>query len=104
MALGELATAAALGAKLVVVVFNDATLSLIDIKRDARSLPEGALGWPLADFAGAMRALGGLGLRAATEAEYAAALDQALAASGPALIDVLVDPGSYPAQIKALRG
>ena len=43
-------------------------------------------------------------LRAATEEEYAAALDQALAASGPALIDVLVDPGSYPAQIKALRG
>ena len=104
MALGELATAAALGAKLVVVVFNDATLSLIDIKRDARSLPEGSLDGPLADFAGAMRALGGLGLRAATEQEYAAALDQALAASGPALIDVLVDPGSYPAQIKALRG
>ena len=96
MALGELATAAALGAKLVVVVFNDATLSLIDIKRDARSLPEGALDGPLADFAGAMRALGGLGLRAATEEEYAAALDQALAASGPALIDVLVDPGELP--------
>jgi acetolactate synthase I/II/III large subunit len=104
MALGELATAAALGAKLVVVVFNDATLSLIDIKRDARSLPEGALDGPLADFAGAMRACGGLGLRASTEEEYAAALDRALAASGPALIDVLVEPESYPAQIKALRG
>jgi acetolactate synthase I/II/III large subunit len=104
MALGELATAAALGAKLVVVVFNDATLSLIDIKRDARSLPEGALDGPLADFAGTMRACGGLGLRATTEEEYSAALDRALAASGPALIDVLVDPRSYPAQIKVLRG
>ncbi|WP_343896461.1 thiamine pyrophosphate-binding protein [Craurococcus roseus] len=104
MALGELATAAALGAKLVVVVFNDAALSLIHIKRDARALPEGALGWPRADFAAAMRAFGGLALRAATEEEYAAALDRALAAPGPALVDVLVDPESYPAQIKALRG
>jgi acetolactate synthase I/II/III large subunit len=104
MALGELATAAALGAKLVVVVFNDASLSLIDIKRDARALPDGALGWPRADFTAAMRAFGGLALRAATEEEYAAALDRALAAPGPALIDVLVDPESYPAQIKALRG
>lgn len=104
MALGELATAAALGVKLVVVVFNDATLSLIDIKTDGRALPEDALGWPEADFAGVMRNLGGTGLRARTEAEYAAALDQALAAEGPALVDVLVDPGSYPAQIRALRG
>ncbi|WP_204623508.1 thiamine pyrophosphate-dependent enzyme [Crenalkalicoccus roseus] len=104
MALGELATATALGARLVVVVFNDSLLSLIDIKKDRRALPEDALGWPEADFAGAMRALGGLGLRARDEAEYAAALDQALAASGPALVDVRVDPGSYPAQIRALRG
>lgn len=104
MALGELATAATLGAKLTVVVFNDATLSLIDIKKDARSLPEGALGWPEADFAGAMAAMGGLGLRAADEAGYADALDRALAAPGPALVDVRVDPGSYPAQIRALRG
>ncbi len=104
MALGELATAAALGAKLVVVVFNDANLSLIDIKRGARALPDGALGWPRADFALAMRAFGGLALRAASEEDYAAALDRALVAPGPVLIDVLVDPESYPAQMEALRG
>ncbi len=104
MALGELATAAALGVKLVVVVFNDAALSLIDIKTDGRALPAGALGWPEADCAGVMRALGGVGLSARDAAGYAAALDQALAAPGPVLVDVLVDPGSYPAQIKALRG
>lgn len=104
MALGELATATALGARLVVVVLNDAGLSLIDIKRGARDLPRGALDWPRADFAGVMRSLGGLGLAAATEDEYAAALAQALAADGPALIDVAVDPSGYPAQIRALRG
>jgi acetolactate synthase-1/2/3 large subunit len=104
MALGELATAATLGVKLVVVVFNDAALSLIDIKKDARALPEGALDWPEADFAAAMASMGGVGFRASNEAEYDAALDQALRATGPALVDVRVDPASYPAQIRALRG
>lgn len=104
MGLGELATAAVLGTRLVVVAFNDATLSLIDIKKDQRDLPEGALGWPRADLAGAMRSMGGLGLRADTEAELAAAMAEACAAKGPVLIDVAVDPTGYPAQIKALRG
>jgi thiamine pyrophosphate-dependent acetolactate synthase large subunit-like protein len=35
---------------------------------------------------------------------HAAALAEALAKPGPALVDVRVDPGSYRAQIKALRG
>ena len=104
MALGELATAVALGVKLPVVVFNDATLSLIDIKKGGRDLPEAALGWPEADFAATMQALGGLGLRATDTAGARAALAKALASEGPALVDIRVDPGSYPAQIKALRG
>ncbi|MBL6457733.1 thiamine pyrophosphate-binding protein [Belnapia sp. T6] len=104
MALGELATAAVLGTRLTVVVFNDATLSLIDIKKDGRAVPGEALGWPLADFAAVAEGLGGLGLRARDEAGYRAALEQALTAPGLAVVDVLVDPGSYPAQIKALRG
>ena len=53
---------------------------------------------------GVMRSLGGIGLSATTEAEYAAALAEACAAKGPVLIDVAVDPSGYPAQIKALRG
>jgi acetolactate synthase-1/2/3 large subunit len=104
MGLGELATAAVLGLRLVVVAFNDAALSLIDIKKEARDLPEGALGWPRADLAGAMRSLGGRGLRAGTEAELAAAMAEACAATGPVLVDVAVDPSGYPAQIRALRG
>lgn len=104
MGLGELATAAVIGARVVVVAFNDATLSLIDIKKEKRDLPGGALGWPRADLAAAMRSMGGLGLTANTEAELAQAMEQACAATGPVLIDVAVDPSGYPAQIKALRG
>jgi acetolactate synthase-1/2/3 large subunit len=104
MGLGELATAAVLGARVVVVAFNDATLSLIDIKKDGRDLPEGALGWPRADLAGAMRAMGGTGLRATTEAELMQAMAEACAARGPVLVDVAVDPSGYAGQIRALRG
>ena len=104
MGLGDLATAAVLGVRLVVVAFNDATLSLIDIKKESRDLPDGALGWPRADLAAAMRAMGGMGLSACTEAELAEAMATACAAAGPVLIDVAVDPTGYPAQIKALRG
>ncbi len=104
MGMGELATAATLGVKLVVVVFNDACLSLIDIKKSTRELPHGALDWPRADFAAAMRAMGGIGLNAGTEDEYAAALREAIVSGRPALVDVAVDPSGYPAQITALRG
>jgi len=104
MCLGELATAATLGVKLTVVVFNDATLSLIDIKKGERALPEGGLDWPMVDFAAVMQGCGGRALRADDEAGFAEAMAAALAAPGVSLVDARVDPASYPAQIKALRG
>ncbi|MDB5415957.1 MAG: acetolactate synthase [Rubritepida sp.] len=104
MAVGELATAAAMKLNLTVVVFNDATLSLIDIKKGDRDLPDGALDWPEVDFAQVMRGMGGTAWRVTDAAGLAAALDEALATPGPRLIDVRTDPSSYPAQIKALRG
>ncbi|MBX9751724.1 MAG: hypothetical protein K5Q68_19195 [Roseococcus sp.] len=104
MAIGELATAAAMGVNLTVVVFNDATLSLIDIKKGERDLPEGALDWPMVDFAAVMRGMGGAAWRVADASGLDAALAEAMAAPGPRLIDVRTDPSSYPAQIKALRG
>ncbi len=104
MCMGELATAAALGVKLTVVVFNDATLSLIDIKKGERALPAGALDWPMVDFAQVMRGCAGVAFRADDDAGFASAMAQALAAPGVSLVDARVDPGSYPAQIKALRG
>jgi acetolactate synthase I/II/III large subunit len=104
MAIGELATAAAMGVNLTVVVFNDATLSLIDIKKGDRDLPEGALDWPMVDFAAVMRGMGGSAWRVADAAGLDAALAEAMAVPGPRLIDVRTDPSSYPSQIKALRG
>ncbi|MCX7932896.1 MAG: thiamine pyrophosphate-binding protein [Rhodovarius sp.] len=104
MCLGELATAAALGVRLTVVVFNDSALSLIDIKKGERILPPGALDWPMADLAAVARALGFSAWRAEEEGAFARAIAAALAEAGPALVDARVDPGSYARQMTALRG
>ena len=104
MCMGELATAVETRARIVVVVFNDGALSLIDIKQQQRKLPSRGVRWGRFDFALAMRAAGGRGYRANTLAAYRRALVQAFAGDGPSLIDVQVDPSGYPAQLAAMRG
>jgi thiamine pyrophosphate-dependent acetolactate synthase large subunit-like protein len=51
-----------------------------------------------------MQGAGGMGLRAASEKEFEAAMRIALSASGPVLIDVLVEPDGYARQLRAMRG
>lgn len=104
MCIGELATAIEQGGRLIVIVFNDGALSLIDIKQQQRELAANGVRWPRQDFAAMMQAFGGIGLRASTASEYTEALDQAFASDSPVLIDVLVDPTGYPQQLRALRG
>jgi acetolactate synthase-1/2/3 large subunit len=104
MCLGELCTAIDSGARIVVVVFNDSALSLIDIKQQSKQLPSRGVRWGKHDFAKAMLALGGQGFEATTEAQYYQALTQALKLQGPSLIDVQIDPSGYSQQLKAMRG
>lgn len=104
MCLAELSTAVNRGARVVTIVFNDGALSLIDIKQQQRGLPTRGVRWERPDFAAVMRGLGGRGYRVADAPGYREALAAALGGEGPALIDVVVDPGGYPGQLKALRG
>jgi acetolactate synthase-1/2/3 large subunit len=105
MCAGELATAAELGVPLVVVVFNDGALSLIDIKRQQRQLPGDGARWSTRpDFAKVAEGFGVRGFRAHDEASYRIAVEAALAEPGPSLIDVMVDPAGYPDQLQAMRG
>ncbi len=104
MCLAELSTAVAQRARVVVVVFNDASLSLIDIKQQQRKLPTRGVRWERPDFAAVMNALGGRGYLARDADEYRDALQQALQGEGPALVDVHVTPDGYLEQLKALRG
>ena len=104
MCLGELCTAIDSAARIIVVVFNDSALSLIDIKQQSKQLPSRGVRWGKHDFAKAMQALGGQGFAATTEGQYHDALTKALRHRGPSLIDVQIDPSGYSQQLKAMRG
>ena len=99
MCLAELETAARLGRDLRVVVFDDATLTLIAIKQGDGQGGDEAVRYGAVDFAAVAR---GLGLRAETVAD-AASLEAALAQPGPSLTTVQIDPSAYAAVLAATR-
>ncbi|MEQ8349387.1 MAG: thiamine pyrophosphate-binding protein [Sneathiellaceae bacterium] len=104
MCLGELATAVQYGAALTVIVFNDGSLSLIDIKQQSRGLPSEGVRWERTDFAAVARGMGLQAWRADDAGSLDTALAQAYAADGPTLVDAWIDPRGYGAQLKASRG
>jgi acetolactate synthase I/II/III large subunit len=105
MTLAELETAVRLSLPVIVVVFNDAALSLIEIKQQ----PAGqggaeAVRYHPVSFAAAATALGAAGAAVSTEAGLAAALAEARHRPGPTVIDATVDPACYPAVMDLTRG
>ena len=104
MCLAELATAARLGCRIVAVVFNDARLSLIDIKQQRQQRASRGVRFAAMDHAAVAQGLGCRGWRVGAADPLAPALAQAFAEDGPALVDVTVDPDAYNAQYEALRG
>ena len=104
MCLAELATLARHDLDVTVVVFNDAALSLIDVKQQQRGFKSAGVRYPALDLA--LIAVGAdlHAARAETEAELRAALMRAFATPGPALIDARVDPSGYRAMFEAIRG
>ena len=105
MTLAELETLARLQLDVVVVVFNDSTLSLIAIKQ--RGEGQGgtnAVRYRPTDYASIAR---GCGLAAETvpdEATLRRAMLAACERRGPTLLDVTVDPSGYRAVLEAIRG
>ena len=104
MCLGELSTAVEQAVPIIVIVFNDQSLSLIDIKQQASGLPSRGMRWETPNFSQVMEGLGGQGYQVKNLQQYRQALDEALEAGKPALIDVLFNPEGYGPQLKALRG
>jgi acetolactate synthase I/II/III large subunit len=105
MTLAEIETAVRLRLPIVVIVFNDAALSLIKIKQR----PHGHGGSTAVDyrpvsFAAIAAAMGAAGVSVAADAELVAAVEQALRRDGPTVIDVAVDPACYPAVLELSRG
>ncbi len=104
MCLGEMATAARLGCRLVLVVMNDGALSMIDVKQQRQQRHLGSLRYPRTDFAATARGLGWQAWQADDAASLESALAAAYSAEGPALVDAHIDPTAYAAQFDALRG
>jgi acetolactate synthase-1/2/3 large subunit len=104
MCLGELGTAMQEGVKPIVVVFNDSCLTLIGVKQHRRQLAPAGVGFVDADFAKIAAGFGWHTARIDNAADLQGAFKAALASDRPALLDVLINPEEYEAQILALRG
>jgi acetolactate synthase I/II/III large subunit len=105
MTLAELETAVRLSLQVIVVVFNDAALSLIEIKqKPAGQGGAEAVRYHPVSFAAAATALGAAGAAVSTEPDLAEALAAALRRPGPTVIDAAVDPACYPAVMDLTRG
>jgi len=104
MCAAELLTAVREKLRIITIVFSDASLSLIEIKQQARQLPPsgvalGAINWPA--LAGSF---GVTAWAASTGEELADAIDRALAEPGPTLIEARIDRTNYAATLRAVRG
>jgi acetolactate synthase-1/2/3 large subunit len=100
----ELETAARLGAKVIVIVMNDASLSLIRVKQEELGAVRPSLDYLRSDFALFAHAFGVRGITASSEAELREALRAALAADGSSVLDVRIDGSEYGELNRLIRG
>jgi len=98
--LAELETLARTGAEVVVVVFNDAALTLIELKQVAGQGGPQAVRYEPTDYAQVARACGMPGVVVENRTQLAAALS----GPRPRLIDARIDPTAYRTVIDASRG
>lgn len=104
MCLGELGTAIQENCAPIVVVFNDSALTLIGVKQRRRKLAPGGVDFVDVDFAQIARGFGWEARRVERAQDLEPAFAQAAASRRATLIDVVIDPTEYDAQILALRG
>ena len=105
MCLAELATAVQAGCRnLVVVVFNDSSMSMIEVKQRRRQLPPRGMDYAPTDFATVARGFDCMGIRVEVPGELPGALQKALSSERPVVVDVAVDRHAYRPILRALRG
>jgi acetolactate synthase-1/2/3 large subunit len=104
MCLGELATLTRERLRVVVIVFNDRSLSLIDVKQRARQFVRSGVDVGDVVWADIARGFGLQACAASTPEEFERAVASARMHVGPSLIDARVDSGSYDDLIRLVRG
>ncbi len=103
MTAGELETCVRERLALVIVVYNDSSLSLIDVAQARRGLPTTGVRYGAVDFARVAEGFGAWGRRVTTLAELDDAVSAAMAVNGPAVVDVVVDPAEYHAHTRTFQ-
>jgi pyruvate dehydrogenase (quinone) len=80
------------------VVYNNSSLGLITLEAESMGLPawKEAIDFTNPDYVGLARACGGVGFRAEKPGELREAIDQALKAEGPAIVDCVVPANELP--------
>ncbi|MFQ5830612.1 MAG: thiamine pyrophosphate-dependent enzyme, partial [Candidatus Methylomirabilia bacterium] len=104
MVAAELETAVRLRLPIVIVVFNDRALSLIQVKQEQKGYGSSEMSYTGPDFAPLARSFGMPAFEAETEEEFRSAMSQALAAGAPALVDARIDASGYRQILETIRG
>jgi acetolactate synthase-1/2/3 large subunit len=104
MVLSELETIARLALDVTVVGFNDAALSLIELKQGEGQGGHDAVRYGPVDFATLAEGMGIPGFLAHDGDSLRDALGSETRAPGPRLVDARVDPAAYRHVITAIRG
>jgi acetolactate synthase-1/2/3 large subunit len=94
--LNEMSTAAQYGVPAVWVVLNDARYGMIARGLESLGFEPFETDFPEADFVAIARGMGVPGITVEREDELAAALEAALRAEGPFVVDVLIDRSEAP--------
>jgi acetolactate synthase-1/2/3 large subunit len=104
MCMGELLTAAREQLPIVTIVFADDSLSLIEIKQQARKLPPFGVALGGIDWQAIARGFGIRGFGATNGCELERAIDAARESRAPALIEARIDRSNYGETMRAIRG
>jgi len=103
MCSGELLTAARERLPIITIVFRDDSLSLIEIKQQARKLPPAGVALGSIDWQAIARGFGVEAFAAANRCQLEQVIEAALQHGGPALIEARIDRTNYGATLRAVR-
>jgi acetolactate synthase-1/2/3 large subunit len=99
MVMGELATARDLALPVIVVVFADTSLALIEMKQRSMGLANAGVDFPATDYAAVARALGGEGHTCRSRPQLESALAQSLEADRFSVIACVFSRNAYDGRI-----
>lgn len=88
----EISTAMALGAEVTWIVLNDSRYGMVDQGLRSYGHSDPGMGIPPVDFVALASAFGAGGARVEREAQLLPALERAMRARGPFVLDVVIDP------------